>query len=608
MSTAIRFNHVSKKFALHHQRPRSFQELAIQLFKGDGEAPEQQCEVSRAPGAQEREEFWALRDVSFTVEHGETVGIIGPNAAGKSTVLKLISRIVEPTSGQIEVNGRVGALLELGAGFHPDLSGRENIYLNGSLLGLGRHEIACKLDGIITFAELERFIDMPVKHYSSGMRMRLGFSIAAHIDPEILLVDEVLAVGDQNFQHKCLEHIMEMQREGVTICFVSHGLGSVRRLCSRAIWLERGIVRADGEVDDTISAYLRHAAEAEESRLREAGSFRATASTQKTKDNDVYGPAAASEMEIVDISLLDGAGEERQVFRVGEPCTVRLRYRAARRIESPVFTLSFRRNDGLCVCSASTDPDCVSLSYVEGQGEVLYMVNRLSLMEGMYSVLASVQDQAYTVMYDRLGLPYDFRMRQVGGGERYGLMSLGGTWEWDEEGKTRLHESSSQAKRQDREAKADLIDERRWGTGDIEITDVALLDAAGARRRVFEVGESWTVRLCYRAHQRIENPVFGLAIHRKDNLHICGPNTQFAGLDIPFVKDKGSVSYHVDHPRLMAGTYYVSVSVHNMADTVMYDYQDRLHVFKVCQFNGSKDGGVVSLSGHWEWSRGERDE
>ncbi|HDQ71339.1 MAG TPA: ABC transporter ATP-binding protein, partial [Chloroflexi bacterium] len=197
----ITFDHVSKKFSLHLERARSFQELAVALLRrGDG-----------ASLFEEREEFWALKDVSFSVQRGESVGIIGPNGAGKSTTLKLLTRIIEPTSGQVEIRGRVGALLELGAGFHPDLTGRENVYLNGSILGLSRAEIDRKMDDIVGFAELERFIDMPVKHYSSGMYVRLGFSVAVHTEPEILLIDEVLAVGDQNFQRKCMDHIYEMK-------------------------------------------------------------------------------------------------------------------------------------------------------------------------------------------------------------------------------------------------------------------------------------------------------------------------------------------------------------------------------------------------------------
>ena len=219
MSAAIRFDGVSKKFILHHERARSFQELVVGLFRHNNRS---------------REEFWALRDVSFTVAPGETVGIIGPNGAGKSTVLKLISRIMEPTSGQITVHGRIGALLELGAGFHPDLTGRENIYLNGSILGLSRAEIRCRLDDIIAFAELERFIDIPVKHYSSGMYVRLGFSVAVHTDPEVLLVDEVLAVGDAEFRKKSAERIENFRKNSTTILMVSHNLGAVQRMGERA--------------------------------------------------------------------------------------------------------------------------------------------------------------------------------------------------------------------------------------------------------------------------------------------------------------------------------------------------------------------------------------
>jgi len=602
LSTAIRFDHVSKRFTLHHQRPRSFQDLVIQFFKGNGDISERPC-VEEAAGQQRHEEFWALRDVSFEVEHGETVGIIGPNGAGKSTVLKLVSRIIEPTSGEIEVDGRIGALLELGAGFHPDLSGRENIYMNGSILGLSRDEIECKLDEIITFAELERFIDMPVKHYSSGMRMRLGFSIAAHIDPEILLIDEVLAVGDQNFQHKCLEHIVDMQRHQVTICFVSHGLGSVRRLCSRAIWLSNGAVLADGAVDDVVSSYLRHAAEEEESRLLDAGPFRSTPITDEEREDSEQESDEPTTVELVGISFLDKTGKERRVFRVGEPWVVQLDYRAPRRVEAPVFSLAADRNDGVHIFTVSSNLDGLGCSYIEGEGKVLYAVDPFPLMEGMYLLSAAIHDKANTVTYDRLDRPYAFRVRQVGSGEQYGLMSLGGRWEWDGE-----EPDQTSAPTLGTTSGQDGIGcgtERRWGTEEVAIADVAFLDAAGVRRRVFETGEPWVVRLHYRAPQRIEKPVFGLAIHRQGNLHICGPNTYFSGLDIPFIEGAGCVYYRVDQLPLTAGTYHVSVSAHDLADTVMYDYQDRLHVFKVCEFDEAEDSGVVNLSGEWTWGDSE---
>lgn len=422
----ITFDHVSKKFSLHRERARSFQELAVSLFRRD----------DGASLFEEREEFWALKDVSFSVQRGESVGIIGPNGAGKSTTLKLLTRIIEPTSGQVEIRGRVGALLELGAGFHPDLTGRENVYLNGSILGLSRAEIDRKMDEIVAFAELERFIDVPVKHYSSGMYVRLGFSVAVHTDPEILLLDEVLAVGDQNFQHKCLDHIMNMKRQGVTICFVSHGLGSVRRLCSRAVWLNDGAVRAQGDVDDVVSAYLRHAAEEEEKASARAA-IRDDKSEAEAKDVQEASDKAkqrwgTGDVRVVDVSFLDATGEERTIFRVGEPWTVRLRYRAPQRIEKPVFGLAVHRSDGLHVCGPNTQFAGLDIPFVDGEGEVMYRVDQLPLMEGTYLVSVSVHNEADTVMYDCHDRLYPFRVRQVGTEERYGLVSLRGEWGWSD--------------------------------------------------------------------------------------------------------------------------------------------------------------------------------
>ncbi|RMI27758.1 MAG: ABC transporter ATP-binding protein, partial [Calditrichaeota bacterium] len=204
------------------------------------------------PEARRRRHFWALREVSFSVQAGETVAVLGMNGSGKSTILKLISRIIEPTRGVITVSGRLSALLELGAGFHPDLTGRENIYLNGSILGFSRKEMRKRLDSIIEFADIGDFIDAPIRNYSSGMQMRLGFSVAVHVDPEVMLVDEVLAVGDYSFQQKCLARIKQLQEDGVTILFVSHDFEAVERLCTRAIWLEEGRLLAEGDVPEIL--------------------------------------------------------------------------------------------------------------------------------------------------------------------------------------------------------------------------------------------------------------------------------------------------------------------------------------------------------------------
>jgi len=400
LGVAIRFEKVSKKFTLHHERARSFQELALHLFRRDR-------------GSQE--EFWALRDVSFAIEEGETVGLIGPNGAGKSTVLKLISRIIEPTSGRIAVDGRVGALLELGAGFHPDLTGRENIYLNGSILGLSRAEIRCKLDDIIGFAELERFIDVPVKHYSSGMYVRLGFSVAVHTDPEVLLVDEVLAVGDAAFQRKCLERIDQLRRGGVTILFVSHSPEIVQSICSRAIWLDRGRLVADGPADVVVARYLDRTWAMQDGRSQMA---------------DESGRRWGSgRVRIISVRLLDGHGRERRRFRVGEPLTVEIRYRAEERVERPVFGLAIHRSDGVHITGPNTRFCGYEIPWIEGEGVVRYTVPALPLLEGNYYVSVSVHNWEDTEMYDYHDQVYPLRVLPSTG-ERYGLITLRGEWSW----------------------------------------------------------------------------------------------------------------------------------------------------------------------------------
>lgn len=403
MSSAIRFEHVSKKFNLHRERARSFQELALSLFRRTNSS---------------REEFWALQDTSFTLEQGETVGLVGPNGAGKSTALKLISRIIEPTSGRIEVNGRVGALLELGAGFHPDLSGRENVYLNGSILGLSRAQIRQKMDGIVAFAELERFIDAPVKHYSSGMYVRLGFSVAVHTEPEILLVDEVLAVGDASFQRKCLDRIDEMRAEGVTVLFVSHNAEMVRAICSRAIWLDDGQLIADGSADSVVARYLTHSWDSEEGKLK-----------PRTRSNQRWG---SGEVQIVGVRILDGDGREKQQFKVGEPLTVEMHYRAEKRVESPVFGLAVHRFDGVHVTGPNTQFAGYEIPQIEGEGVIQYTIHSLPLLEGAYSFSVAVHNLSSTQMFDYHARLYPFRVLPSEG-EQYGIVTFRGEWAWSGE-------------------------------------------------------------------------------------------------------------------------------------------------------------------------------
>ena len=603
LTTAIRFHQVSKRFTLHHQRPRSFQDLVIHFFGGNGSSSKGEPTVIDQ-SAQTREEFWALRDVSFDVEQGETVGIIGPNGAGKSTVLKLISRIIEPTSGDVEVHGRVGALLELGAGFHPDLSGRENIYLNGSILGLSRGEIEGKVEQIVTFSELERFIDIPMRHSSSGMGMRLGFSVAAHLDPDILLVDEVLAVGDENFQHKCLDRIMEIRRQGATICFVSHGLGQIRRLCTRAIWLKDGSLTAEGAVDDVIAAYLRYAAEDEETRLSAADRSEWISEDPPADGRgEETGRSKTEPMALGDMVFVDPVGTRKHVFRVGEPWGVLVPYRVYQRIEDAVVRLTVRCNDGVLVWEGMTSAHELGLSALGGDGAFTYCVDELPLMEGTYDVSMACLDRVHHGDEGVVSSVGTMRTRQVGSGERYGLVSLRGEWDWwgldtDERAGDALSRKDNASGHVPPQKGPDS-DQRRWGTGAVEVIDVAFLDGCGNERRVFETSDSWVVRLRYQARTRIEKPVFGLAVHRDDGVHVCGPNTHFGGLDVPVVEGAGEIEYRVHSLPLLEGTYLLSISAHNRMDTLMYDYHDRLYPFKVCQFGPNAPRGVVRLEGRW---------
>jgi len=253
MMPSIRIDNLGKKYRVDHISPRGKYRTLVETLSHAAGAPLRRL---RGQAPARSEEFWALKDVSFEVQPGEVVGIIGRNGAGKSTLLKILSQITKPTIGRVEINGRVASLLEVGTGFHPELTGRENIYLNGAILGMARKEIARKFDEIVAFAEVERFLDTPVKRYSSGMYVRLAFAVAAHLEPELLILDEVLAVGDNNFQRKCLTKMEDVSSQGRTVLFVSHNMDTVMRLCPRVVLLQTGRTIADGPAENVIRSYL----------------------------------------------------------------------------------------------------------------------------------------------------------------------------------------------------------------------------------------------------------------------------------------------------------------------------------------------------------------
>jgi lipopolysaccharide transport system ATP-binding protein len=303
--SVIRVEGLSKKYVLGHQSEGRSQYKSLRDVVADGARS-----MFRRKERSERDEFWALRDVDFEIRQGDRVGIIGRNGAGKSTLLKVLSRIVEPTTGRIGIKGRVASLLEVGTGFHPELTGRENIYLNGAILGMSRREIDRKFDEIVAFAEVERFLDTPVKRYSSGMYVRLAFAVAAHLEPEILIVDEVLAVGDAQFQKKCLGKMEDTGRDGGTVLFVSHSMATIQKLCSKGIYLKNGQIVSSGEVNNTIKTYLEDGSNTSKS-----------LSLRERKDRQGNGS-----VRIVDFYVTDHFGNRQVTLQSGEDYVFVMKY------------------------------------------------------------------------------------------------------------------------------------------------------------------------------------------------------------------------------------------------------------------------------------------
>jgi ABC-type polysaccharide/polyol phosphate transport system ATPase subunit len=370
----------------------------------------------------------ALLDVTFRVSSGEMVGVIGANGSGKSTLLKLLSGIIRPTEGEVAVEGRLAALLELGAGFHPEISGRENIEINGLLLGLTRREIAARFDAIVRFAELEEFLDAPLKTYSSGMAVRLGFSIAAYSDPDVLLVDEVLAVGDEHFAHRCLEKFAEFERAGKTILVVSHDLNLIAERCARAIWLERGRVAFDGTAAETVARYRDWVARQEaETRLAHTGVSPAAGSGSIAPDRIGSGEASISA-----VRLLDAAGQPSGSARSGKAAVLEMTFDAKRPLSDFVFGFAISTLAGVKVFGSNTEIDGFRGEELSGFGRVILEIPALDLAPGVYTLDAAVHAQN--------GAPYDYR-RDVLRFEVTGERAVAGVWsprrQWRFEGGVR---------------------------------------------------------------------------------------------------------------------------------------------------------------------------
>lgn len=322
---------------------------------------------------EDQDAIWALKDVSFEIRHGEVVGVIGRNGAGKSTLLKILSRITEPTKGEARIRGRVGSLLEVGTGFHPELTGRENIFLNGAILGMRKQEIEHKFDEIVAFAEVEKFIDTPVKHYSSGMYVRLAFAVAAHLEPEILLVDEVLAVGDTAFQKKCLGKMGEVARHGRTVLFVSHNMGAISRLCPRSLWLNAGQVVLDGPSNVVVKGYQSQHLTICPQWIRPVG-----------EHSDV-------DFAFLSVTTKSSEGQPSSLFRGDEPIQMEIRYSVRRPLLGCQIGTRIYNSDGLCVFT-TTDADHSGFSALPkeaGSFRALFSIPGCFLAPGTYSIFVA---------------------------------------------------------------------------------------------------------------------------------------------------------------------------------------------------------------------------
>jgi lipopolysaccharide transport system ATP-binding protein len=375
MSDSIRVDHLSKEYKLGKLSQETM--LRAQL-----------ANFLKSPLRRRKElvdTLWALRDVSFSIGEGEVVGIVGRNGAGKSTLLRILSKITIPTSGSVRVRGRVASLLEVGTGFHEELTGRENIFLNGSILGMKRREVESKLDQIIEFAGVERFIDTPIKRYSSGMRLRLGFAVAAHLDPDVLIVDEVLAVGDAGFQKKCLSVMQDLRKGGRTVLFVSHNMAAVENLCSRGIWIDGGRLRQDGSTHEVIQSYLSSFAETQ----------------QSTSDLSVVETRQGNgDIRYTGIAYLTPDGEPKLVTRSGDGITLRFFYDARKPIPYPSFGFRLTTEMGTLVTDTSTWHHSLDIPEIPvGKGYLDLDIEFLNLLPGRYDLSLWITGQSQ-IVYD----------------------------------------------------------------------------------------------------------------------------------------------------------------------------------------------------------------
>jgi ABC-2 type transport system ATP-binding protein len=393
---ALEVDHLTKNFRLHHEKTNSLK----QLIAGKGRT--------------RFEEFTALKDVTFTVQEGEVFGVIGENGSGKSTLLKCMAGILQPNSGSVRVHKRMSALLELGAGFHPELSGRDNVFLNAAILGMTRKDIASRFDDIVDFSGLASFIDAPVKTYSSGMYVRLAFAVAINVDPRLLIIDEILAVGDVTFQQRCLEKFVEFRNEGRTIILVTHAMHTVKDMCDRAIWLTHGAITGEGDPADLVDAYTE------------------TMLGERDRKSDGSSRRGSGEIQITSVQMFAGdASAPVKRFRTGDDVRLRLTYRAEKPIPRPVVGFAIEALAGSTVTAPSTRDVGLIPEVLSGEGTIEIVLRAVPLLPGTYDLHTSITDFNRSHTYDNLHLALRFDVMSGKPYETGGLVTLSPKWQLD---------------------------------------------------------------------------------------------------------------------------------------------------------------------------------
>lgn len=402
MSSVV-VDNVSKKFRLYAERPPSLKHKLLSSSKG------------------KPRDHWALKNVSLEVPEGSMYALIGHNGSGKSTLLRMIAGIYKPTSGTITTNGRISALLELGAGFHPDLTGRENVYLNASLMGLSRKEIDGVMESIIDFSGVEAFIDNPVKHYSSGMYVRLGFAVAVHVNPKILIIDEVIAVGDEQFQRKCMDHLYSLRKEGVTIIVVTHATGLVRSMCDRALWLDHGVPMLEGTAIDVTNAYIESVNDAE-------AESKEKAALESEKDGKPRYVHPETEFACTGVEFYDDEDNRISMAHSGAPLRVRIKYRATIPLKRPRISWGVFHESGVYLNGEYHYWPEDHSGLVEGEGWVEKRFDHLDLFPGNYDLSIVLDDENVQHNYQHLDRQFRLTVRPGPDTEAFGFVDLRGPW------------------------------------------------------------------------------------------------------------------------------------------------------------------------------------